>query len=421
MRQGEPMTASRISPGPGRRLGPRPLPLHLAMAGMLWRDSRGALPSLKNGSIDWNDGLGPKARKLSAAIDGAPDAELAAALDTAACARLSAFIDGILRYRRHPFCRDLPDPPVIWAEGAMQVHGYGPEDGPPVLVVPSMINRGYVLDIAHDRSLMRSLAARGYRATLVEWGWPGPQEAGMTLEAALARLLRALDAVAAGRRVALVGYCMGGLLMLAAALARRPQVAGAAFLATPWDFHAGGRVQAHALAHWAALFVPQFRALGTVPVDMLQVLFTALDPFLALDKFTAFAELDPDGEEARAFVAVEDWLNDGIPLPAEIAAECMQGWYGENRPAEGRWTVGDLAVRPQDFDAPAIVFLPERDRIVPPGSARALGESLPGARVHTLRAGHIGMVVGRRAPAGLYDPLAAWLDGLAWSPVAATR
>ncbi len=383
------------------------------MAAMPWLASSAALPSLRNGSIAWNDSaLRQRGDRLSETAEIYTDAELRAAIDRAACERLGAFVDGILRYRRHPYVRDVPVAPVIWSEGAMHVYGFGPADGPPAVVVPSMINRGYVLDIAEGRSLVRTLAARGYRVALVEWGRPGPAETGMTLAAAVARVGRAIDAVAAGRRAVLVGYCMGGLLALAAALPRRERLRGAAFLATPWDFHADGRAKAQATAVWMGLVAEQATALGEVPVDLLQVLFTAADPFLALKKFTSFARMEPDSREARGFVALEDWINDGVPLPTAIARECARAWYGENRPVRGEWAVDGVAVRAETLDVPTLVFVPERDRIVPPGSARALGAAMPAARTVTVPAGHIGMVVGHRAQTYLHQPLADWMGGL---------
>ena len=40
--------------------------------------------------------------------------------------------------------------------------------------------------------------------------------------------------------------------------------------------------------------------------------------------------------EARDFVALEDWLNDGVPLALPVARECLGGWYGDNVPGRGQ-------------------------------------------------------------------------------------
>jgi polyhydroxyalkanoate synthase len=150
---------------------------------------------------------------------------------------------------------------------------------------------------------------------------------------------------------------------------------------------------------------------GALPVDAIQSLFALLDPFALAAKFRAFGRLDQASDRARRFVVLEDWLNDGVPLPAPVAREAIGGWYGVNSPARGEWRVAGLPVRPADWTGPTFIAIPSRDRIVPPDSARALAAALPQAHVHMARAGHVGMVAGQSAEAVLWRPLLEWLRG----------
>jgi polyhydroxyalkanoate synthase len=303
---------------------------------------------------------------------------------------------------------------VAWTAGTTRLLDYGGE-GLPLLVIPSLINRGYVLDLSARASLMRWLAQHGFRPFLVDWDAPGAAERGFDLTGYIAgRLEGALDAVltATGRRPAIVGYCMGGMLALALALRRAADIAGLACLATPWDFHAERADQARLLGASLIFLEPILALLGELPVDVIQLLFTTVDPFQALRKFTAFAGLDPASPQAADFVALEDWLNDGVPLAASVARECLAGWYGANTPALGRWEVDGAPVLPGAYGGPTLIVLPGRDRIVPPGSAGALAAAMPRAQRLEPQAGHIGMVVGRSGEEKLYRPLAAWLTDL---------
>jgi poly(3-hydroxyalkanoate) synthetase len=321
-----------------------------------------------------------------------------------------ALIAGIAAYRRHPWRRDLADPPVLWTEGGSRLLDFGGE-GPTLLLVPSLVNRASVLDLAPGRSMARFLAAEGLRVLLLDWGWPGEAERRFSLTDYIAgRLERALMAV--GERVVLAGYCMGGLLAAAAAQRRPDRVAALALLATPWDFHAADPGRAGQLARIAPLLEPAMAFAGTLPVDLLQLLFTLLDPFGVGAKYRAFARLDPDSDRARMFVALEDWLNDGVPLAAPVARECLTGWYGANSPGRGAWTVAGLPVVPAALDLPCFVAVPGRDRIVPPESARPLAAAIRGAVLHAPAAGHIGMVAGSTAEAALWRPLLGWVRGL---------
>jgi polyhydroxyalkanoate synthase len=395
-----------------RRQGPRPLALHLASAATAWTSSLAALPLLSSGSLSWKPELADAAHALRQSLaDVAPEA-LSDAVEAELRTRADAFLRGLQRYRAHPYRRALADPPVVWREGTTRLLDYGPPGASPVLVIPSLVNQAYILDLAEDKSLLRFLAGAGLRPMLVDWARPGEVERGFGLSDYVAGRLEAAAlaaAAAAGARLAVVGYCMGGLLALALA-ERRPEMVGAlALLATPWDFHAERAAQARLLGRIAAPLVQGCAALGEVPVDVLQALFAALDPLLVVRKFSRFATLPEGSAEERDFVALEDWLNDGVPLALPVMRECLGGWYGENTPGRGTWRIVGRRVVPSRIAVPSLVVIPAQDRIVPPASAEALAEGLPKAERLALTLGHIGMVVAREAPAALWRPLAEWL------------
>ena len=398
-----------------RRLGPRPMGLHLTSAMTSLLSSLAALPSARLGLLPWHPTLAARAANLTTELAAAEPDALVAAVGAEIQDRLGALTAGIQAYHDHPYRRDLPEPPVLWREGGTRLLDYNPGSGPggrAALLVPSLINRYYVLDLMPERSLARWLAARGLRPLVVDWGDLGEAERGFDLTDYIdGRLGRALDAAVAagGGPVPVVGYCMGGNLALALACRRAADVSALALLATPWNFHAELAEQARLFATGGDAWNGVLAALGELPVDLLQTFFAMLDPNLAVRKFTAFGRLDPESDEARRFVALEDWLNDGVPLAGPVARECLVGWYGENSPYRGEWRVGGEPVDPAAFTAPTLLAIPDNDRIVPPGSARALAAAMPHARVITPHAGHIGMMVGGKAEAGLWRPLADWL------------
>jgi polyhydroxyalkanoate synthase len=151
---------------------------------------------------------------------------------------------------------------------------------------------------------------------------------------------------------------------------------------------------------------------GALPVDAIQTLFAMLDPFGIAQKFRAFARLRSDSDRAALFVALEDWLNDGVPLPAPVARQCLAGWYGRNEPGRLAWRIAGQVVDPAAWDGPAFAAIPERDRIVPPVSAAAAAARLRQGTVHIAAGGHIGMVAGATAEAALWQPFASWLRRL---------
>ena len=363
--------------------------------------------------LAWRPELKASGAELERSLGGVTFESFGRAVAAELHARSERLIDGIERYRNHPYRRALVDPPVVWREGSSRLLDYGLRGaGAPVLVVPSLINRAYILDLMAEKSLLRHLAAAGLRPLLLDWGAPGAIERNFDLTDYVAgRLERALDRslALAGGPLAVMGYCMGGNLALALALRRMREVRALVLLATPWDFHAERPEQGHLLGALAPQLGRAFAKLGEIPVDVLQTLFASLDPLLALRKFSRFGTIDPESAAAREFVALEDWLNDGVPLALAVALVCLGEWYGANATARGQWKIAERAVRPEELTLPTLVVVPAQDRIVPPGSARALAERLPGADLVAPALGHIGMVVSKEAPSLVWRPLTDWL------------
>jgi polyhydroxyalkanoate synthase len=281
-----------------------------------------------------------------------------------------------------------------------------------VLFVPSLVNRGWVLDLVPGQGMLSWLAGRGIHPYRVEWGAPGNDERTfdiaryieLRLEPALAEVTRR-----SGRPPILAGYCMGGLLALAAAVRRPDAIGGLVLLATPWDFHAENASRSVSIGTFYRAARPLLDVLGEFPIDAIQSLFATHDPIVALRKFRRFASLDAASAEARNFVALEDWLNDGVALTLPVADEAMLGWYEANLPGQGKWSVGGTPIDPAVLNVPSLVVVPSGDRLVPPQSAAAI---LPRLRHPTrldIPLGHIGMVVGRSAERALWAPLADWI------------
>lgn len=392
---------------PEPRQGPRPLLLHLMTEAMILGGCCSVSQALRNGSPYWNDRL-PPAAKLD-------QNGFALALEEEARRRYATFLQGITHYRQYRLPRRLAPPPLFWQAGTSRLHQFS-EHGVPVLLIPSLVNRAVILDLTGSRSLVRYMARRGIRPFLMDWDAPGPEEIHFSLAGYIQRrLIPAAQAIhtESGQPPIILGYCMGGLLALALALCRPDLCAGYIGLATPWDFHAGldnGRAALRTVAPHLSTLIHKT---GFMATDLIQALFSMLDPGTVGKKFRAFANMQPRSTRANMFVAVEDWLNDGVPLAGPVAQECLIDWYVHNKPARKQWTVGGTCVAPDMLKAPSLLVIPTQDRIVPPDCARALAKALPNPQTQEVNLGHIGMVTGHTAPDTMYRPLVQWIHGAA--------
>jgi polyhydroxyalkanoate synthase len=120
--------------------------------------------------------------------------------------------------------------------------------------------------------------------------------------------------------------------------------------------------------------------------------------------------MDMDSPRSIEFVALEDWLNDGVPLVRDVARQCLQEWYRDNRPFNGAWAIGGEVVRPENVTIPSMIAVPKSDKIVPDGSALGLAAQLPDVSIVRPPSGHIGMMVGRQAEDGLWADVIRWIN-----------
>jgi len=338
--------------------------------------------------------------------------------DPAAMGRLAAEVDGVLtglaRYQRHPYRHTVPGVPTLWTRGSTRVLDYGGK-GVPLLVIPSMINRAFVMDLTLRQSRMRWLARNGFRPFLFDWGDPGPREAHFRIGTYLERRLRpgfaAVQRACGGQPVHLAGYCMGGPIALALASLEQQGTGRVVTLGTPWDFtqfpehekfRDNRKALEAALMTMAALF-------GTIPPQVVQSFFAMRDLEAGARKFRRFATDDPKDRAARKFVAIEDWLNDGIAMPLPVTLECFTEWLVDNALLHGTWDIGGHPLDLGAIRAPVMIVAGTKDSVVPPASALPLVEAIGAARVLQPKTGHLGVVLGEMADAEIWTPIRDFL------------
>jgi len=231
---------------------------------------------------------------------------------------------------------------------------------------------------------------------LVDWG-PASGRSALDIASHIETLLLPLlDAV--GEPPIIIGYCLGGTMAIAAAQLAR--VRRLVTLAAPWHFARYPDESRVALGRLWTQSMAASAQLGALPMEVLQAGFWALDPQRTVKKFAEFAELDAESDQARRFVTLEDWANEGEPLPLPAARELFEGMYRDDLPGAGEWRIGDSRID-ECSSVPTLHLIAGEDRIVPPASA-------PEGEQFTIASGHVGMVVGR-ARAQLHKALAGFL------------
>ena len=332
--------------------------------------------------------------------------------------RLLAMIKGIETWRAHPYTRHDPDRPVLWQRGNVRLLDCAPQapsGAPRLLLVPSLINRAYILDLKPGCSFVDWLSDAGLYPVLLDWGDVSGAECGFSLSDYLRlRLLPAAQSLAATGGLSVLGYCLGGTMALALAQEMGPRVQRLGLVGTPWDFSQMSDLTRALIAASRPQMSENLRLLAslpstsqaTIPGAFFQMLFAAIAPMQAARKFRRFAELAPESTEAEHFVAVEEWLSDPVPVAARAGQELLADFYLENAPGNGTWEPAGTPIKPAEISTPTLSLIGARDHIAPAACSATLRHLMPNTASHVIETGHVGLIVGSRAKLEVAAPLA---------------
>jgi polyhydroxyalkanoate synthase len=306
---------------------------------------------------------------------------------------------------------------TVFREGTAQLYRFRqpsgkPAEGLPLLVVPSLINRWYVLDLREKASFAGAMVRAGIDTFCLDWGVPEDEDRYLTWEHVLGRLGRAVRVVqrtTGAPKVGILGYCMGGTLSAIWTALHPEKVAALINLAGPIDFSHAGLLGHMVKPEW--FDVGAIAAAGNVSPVQMQSGFVAMRPTLQMAKWVGLMAKANDAEARAAFEAMEEWSSDNVPFPAAAYETYIRELYQGNKLVAGQHWTGGRRVDLKAIECPVLTIVAERDTICPPPAATALNEHCGSkdTRVIAVPGGHVGAVIGSKASSVMYPQTAAWL------------
>jgi len=264
---------------------------------------------------------------------------------------------------------------VVFQNELMQLIQYAPSTEEvhrtPLLVMPPWMNKYYIMDLRSGNSMMEWLVDQGHTVFMVSWTNPDERLRDKNFEDYLLQgPIAALDAVreATGeRRVNVTGYCLGGILLSAAAAwldARGDdRIKSATYLTTMVDFSDTGEVSLFIDEEGLDALEKRINERGYLDGKLVDVTFRALRANDLMWSFFVNSYLL--GKSPKPFDILY-WNADSTNMPAAAHTYFMRNMYLENRLREpGGITLADVPIDVTRVDTPSYVLSTKEDHIAP--------------------------------------------------------
>lgn len=297
----------------------------------------------------------------------------------------------------------------------------------PLVLVPPLGVATETFDLMPKRSLVRYMAAHGFKTYLVCWGKPTRKEAHMGMkdyaDVGMTQALAAVRKHSGASEVSLMGWCMGGLLcLLHAGLQPNPGIRNIITVASPIDMRGGGLVAGVAqVVNAPAKLINKYTSFRMQAIDpksmyvpgwMTTILFKMTAPVSSLTTYWDLMTNLWDRDFVESHSTTSDYLNNMLSYPAGMLQDMLDRALVGNKLGKGKVSIGDKSVSDfRNIHAALLAFAGKSDALVAPSAAHAiLGlVSSKDKRFEVAPGGHMGVILGEKAQTNVWARSVEWL------------
>lgn len=241
----------------------------------------------------------------------------------------------------------------------------------PLVIVPSVVNKFYILDLAPESSFVRYYVSQGYTVFMVSWRSTSAELQNLTwddyVEKGVVTAIDIASEITRQEKVNALGYCVGGSLLacaLAALAAKgRYPVASMTQLIAMLDYSDPGEIG----VYLGRTFMAQrLQALSGGAIVSGKELSRAFASLRANDLVWSFVINNYlKGKLPNAFDLFY-WNSDDSNLPGPMFASYLRDCYAENKLVQpGAMTVCGEPVDLRSITVPTYIFNASEDHLVP--------------------------------------------------------
>lgn len=284
----------------------------------------------------------------------------------------------------------------------------------PILIVYSLINRHYILDLLPKVSVVKHFLDKGFDVYATDWETPSTFDKDLTLENYIheyvENAVNKVIEITGSQKVTLFGYCWGGIFSLIYSTMHPGTVKNLVLHATPLDLEKPDTV----IEKWTKKISPDkmVEKLGNFPGQLLNFAFAMRNPLENFLKYPNYFQKPRSLYEIEQFFAIEAWLYDSRPISGKVYSEIIKKIYHNNELIRGKMWVGNRNVALENLKMPVLNILGSGDDLVPPSSSKYVMCKIPSLDKELIEypTGHVGLCISKKAHQELWPKVAHWIQ-----------
>jgi polyhydroxyalkanoate synthase len=306
---------------------------------------------------------------------------------------------------------------IVEMKGSFKIRHYksdvAPKQKTPLLVIYSLINRHYILDLLPKVSVIKNLQKQGFDVYAIGWGTPKSFDSDLSLEMYAEEYIGAavekIKELSGSDKVSLFGYCWGGLFALIYSTIHPENVKNLILHATPVDIDKDKTIIENWTAHLNADNLVD--TCGNIPGWLLNLAFILRNPVETMLKYPRYFSEPRSIDEITQFFAIETWLYDSRPIIGQVYREIVDQVYKKNLLIKNKMKVGSKTINLKDISIPVLDIVGTKDDLVPPSSSKSVIDAISSAdkKLIEFPTGHVGLCISTAAHEKLWPEVGKWL------------
>ncbi|NEU30932.1 alpha/beta fold hydrolase [bacterium LRH843] len=240
----------------------------------------------------------------------------------------------------------------------------------PILVVYSLFNKPFILDLAPGSSMIAGLMEKGYDVYLLDWGIPEKEDSHLAfdhyvfdyLQKGVKRVLRHSGA----EHISLLGYCLGGTIAaMYTAIADEP-IKNLMVAATPVDFSIGGLPSSwqQAIENGELNLDHYIDVHGNIPAHVIESMFRMVTSPVYYSPYVNLYDRAWNEQYVDKWRRINKWQREPIPLAGETFRQLMKEFMKENKLVKGELILRGKRVDLSNIHANLFVVSSKNDHLV---------------------------------------------------------